>query len=101
LDDAEGALRAYQTAAAARDRNDPFRLSALARCASLYEARGERSRAAQAYRDIARNSSDPALASAAAGRAAELGAAGGTEDAASPVPAGKKPSKARHTSKKN
>jgi TolA-binding protein len=97
LQDADGALRAYQTAAAASDRNDPFRLSALARCASLYEGRGERSRAAQAYRDIARNAPDKDLAAAAASRAAALGAAGDSEDTAAPVP--KKPAKAKHSAK--
>ena len=89
--DADGALRHYKQAAASRDVDDAYRLSALARCASLYEARGERSRAVAAYRDIARNTSDKELAAAAAERAKELKAAGASEDAASPVPKSKKP----------
>jgi TolA-binding protein len=88
--DAEGALRAYKQAAAAPDAADPYRLSALARCATLYEASGERTRAVAAYRDIARNARDPELAAAAAGRVQELQAGGDSEDAAPPVPKAKK-----------
>jgi TolA-binding protein len=66
------ALRSYQKAVASPDKDDPFRLSAAARCAALYEERNEVSRAVAAYRDIARNSKDSELVSAAAGRASEL-----------------------------
>ena len=92
LADPDAALAAYRKAAAASDKDDPYRLSALARCASLYETRGERAKAAAAYRDIAKNAPDPELAGAAAGRVKELQAGGDTEDAAPPVPE-RKPAK--------
>ncbi len=66
------ALRSYQKAMASPDKDDPFRLSAVARCAALYEQRNELTRAAAAYRDIAKNTKDRELASAAAGRASEI-----------------------------
>jgi TolA-binding protein len=93
--DADAALRHYQQAAASRDADDAYRLSALARCASLYEARGERTRAVAAYRDIARHTSDQELAAAAAARAKELHAGSDVEDAAPPVPKPKKPARKR------
>jgi TolA-binding protein len=87
LQDADGALRAYQAAVAGADKSDPFRLSALARCAALYEERHDPGRAAAAYRDIARHAPDAQLAAAARGRASQLEAAAAPhEDAAPPVP---------------
>jgi TolA-binding protein len=96
LGDADAALRAYRSAAAVRDKNDPYRLSALARCASIYESQGDRVKATAAYRDIAQNASDPELAAAAAGRAKELRAGGAVEDAAPPVPE-RKPARPRRS----
>lgn len=86
LQDTAAALTAYQAAAKSRDKSDAFRLSALARCASLYELQGEPKRAAAAYRDIARHAQDPELAAAAAGRAKTLEPGSATEDAAPSVP---------------
>ena len=68
----EAALAAYQRAAASADRDDAFRLSAVARCAALYEARKDYARALVAYRDIARNAKDPELVAAASGRVSQL-----------------------------
>ena len=71
--EAAGALRAYEEAAASRPEDDPFRLTALARAAALYEQKGDRKRTSAAYRDIAQHAADSELAQAAADRAAELG----------------------------
>ncbi len=71
-DDLDGALKSYQRAAAAGDRRNAYRLSALARCAAIYETRKDFVRAMTAYRDIAQNSKDSELAAAAAGRASQL-----------------------------
>ena len=71
--DVSGALRAYEEAAAGGQKDDPFRLTALARAAALYEQKGDRKRASAAYRDIAQHAADSELAEAAANRAAELG----------------------------
>jgi TolA-binding protein len=70
--DLDGALRAYAGAAAAADRDDPFRLSAVARCAALYERRHQYTRALEAYRDLIRNASDRELIAAATDRATRL-----------------------------
>jgi TolA-binding protein len=69
----ESAIRAYRRANyAAAYKADPFRLSALARLAALYEARGDYGRALANYREIAQSSSDREVAQAAAGRASQL-----------------------------
>jgi len=72
LGDPDGALAAYQGAVNATDRDHPFRLSAVARCAALYEAKKDYARALIAYRDIMRNAKDPELAAAATDRVARL-----------------------------
>jgi len=66
------ALSAYERAAAAPDRRNAFRLSAVARCAAYYEKSKQVVRALDAYHDIAANSKDHELAAAAAGRASQL-----------------------------
>ncbi|HEY6572306.1 MAG TPA: hypothetical protein VI198_03215, partial [Candidatus Eisenbacteria bacterium] len=66
------ALNAYERAAAAPDRKNAFRLSAVARCAFFYEKTKQVVRALDAYRDISVNSKDRELAAAAAGRASQL-----------------------------
>jgi tetratricopeptide (TPR) repeat protein len=71
-DDLDGALKSYNRAAASTDRRNAYRLSALARCAAIYESKKEFVRAMGAYRDIAQNSKDGELAAAAAGRASQL-----------------------------
>jgi TolA-binding protein len=68
----EAALKAYNRAGVSTDRRNAYRLSAIARCAAIYEARKDYVRAMNAYRDIAQNSKDTELAAAAAGRASEL-----------------------------
>lgn len=72
LGDPDGALAAYQGAVASTDRDHPFRLSALARCAALYEARKDPARALTAYRDIMKNAKDPELVVAASDRVSQL-----------------------------
>lgn len=72
LGDIEGALKAYQAAMAAPDRDQPYRLSAVARCAALYEARKDIPKALTAYRDIMKNATDPELVAAATDRASQL-----------------------------
>jgi hypothetical protein len=56
-------------------RTDPYRLSAVARCAALYESRKEYSRALTAYRDLIANARDRELVAAATGRVHSLEAA--------------------------
>jgi TolA-binding protein len=72
LGDAEGALRAYEIARAGTDRDDAWRLSAVARCAALYETRKEFAKAVTAYRDIMKNARDEELVAVAAGRVSQL-----------------------------
>ena len=70
--DAEGALRAYEIALAGSDRDDAYRLSAVARCAVLYESRKEYAKAVTAYRDIIRNARDEELVAVATDRVSQL-----------------------------
>jgi TolA-binding protein len=70
--DVEGALTAYQRASLMGALTQPFRLSAVARCAALYEARKDYSRAVTSYRDIMRNAKDPELVAAATDRVSRL-----------------------------
>lgn len=72
LGEPDGALRAYLSAAASKDRRNAFRVSALTRCAAIYESRKSYSRALDIYLDIARNSQDQELAALAKGRASQL-----------------------------
>jgi TolA-binding protein len=72
--DQQGAISAYERGAASRDKDNPFRLSAVARCAVIYDERESYREALAAYRDLIENASDPELVAAAAGRATELAA---------------------------
>ncbi len=72
LNDPDGALKAYQQAGLSSNRDHPFRLSAVARCAALYESRHDYPRALAAYRDIVRNAKDGELVAAATGRVSQL-----------------------------
>jgi tetratricopeptide (TPR) repeat protein len=72
--DKTGALAAYERVRACKDRSDAFRLSALARAASLYEEKQDYRKALAVYRDLAEHATDPELAAAASGRASELAA---------------------------
>ena len=71
-EDAAGALAAYLLAASGTDRAHPFRLSAVARLAALYEEKHQVRQAVAAYRDLMANSRDHELTAAAAGRVAQL-----------------------------
>ena len=70
----DGALKAYRTASACTDLDQPFRLSALARLAALHESRHEPAQAVAAYRDIMQNSKDKELVAAATERVTQLSA---------------------------
>ncbi len=72
LGDPDGALKAYLKAAASTQRKNAFRVSALTRCAALYESKKSYARALDIYLDIAHNSQDQELAALAKGRASQL-----------------------------
>src|SRR5262249_14354882 len=72
LHDTDGALRAYQEAATLGEKDDAFRLSAVARAAVLYETKRDVPHAIAAYRDLIRNGKDPELIAAATDRVAQL-----------------------------
>jgi TolA-binding protein len=72
LGDEAGALASYRKAAAGADKDDAFRLSAVARCASIHEKNGDYKDALADYRDLIRNAKDPELVVAAKERAAQL-----------------------------
>jgi TolA-binding protein len=72
LADAGGALRAYVQASLLGALGDPFRLSAVARCAALYEQKRQYGRAIDSYRDLIRNAKDRELVAAATERASQL-----------------------------
>jgi hypothetical protein len=63
---------AYREAAQAGGADDPYRLSAVARLAALYEDAENWRRALDAYRDLIQNADDPQLVAAARDRADEL-----------------------------
>jgi TolA-binding protein len=68
------AMRAFQQASVATGGGEPFRLSALARLASLHETRREYTKAVAAYREIVTHSRDRELKAAAEGRLNQLAA---------------------------
>ena len=70
--DPAGALAAYGKAADIRDKSNPYRLSAVARSAGLYEETEDYPKALAAYRDLMDYAEDPELVAAATGRATEL-----------------------------
>ena len=72
LSDTTGAMRAYREAGQSPQLGQPYRLSALARLATLHEARHEYTRAIAAYRDIVQNSTDRELVAAASERVNRL-----------------------------
>jgi tetratricopeptide (TPR) repeat protein len=75
MGDEAGALASYKKATAGADKDDAFRLSAVARCASIHEKNGDYKEALTDYRDLIRNAKDPELVVAAKERAAQLEAA--------------------------
>jgi len=72
LDDVDGAIQIYGKAVASKNKSDAFRLSALARCAALYEKKGVYQKAISAYQDLVRNAADPELVVAAKERVTQL-----------------------------
>ena len=70
--DVDGALKAYVQASASPERKNAFRVSALTRCAAIYESRKSFSKAYDVYLDIARNAQDQELSALAKGRASQL-----------------------------
>ncbi len=69
------AIEAYTLASHGDLGSDPFRLSAVARCAVLLEETEQYERALASYRDLMDNAGDPELVAAARGRAAAIAAA--------------------------
>ena len=78
MGDENAALEAYVAAMRSKHKSDPYRLSALARSAELYEKRQERTLAIAAYKDIVRHAGDQALVAAASDRVAQLESSGAT-----------------------
>ncbi len=76
LGDEELAISSYTKAMAAKDKSDAFRLSALVRCAALYEKMGKYDKAVSAYQDLIQNAEDDNLVIAAKERVSELEAFG-------------------------
>jgi tetratricopeptide (TPR) repeat protein len=72
LTDLDGALIAYKRAMSNGPSRDPYRLSAVARSAAIYEDQEDYAGALDAYRDLIRNSSDEELVAVAQTRADEL-----------------------------
>ena len=72
LGDVDAALETYGRAMKSSDKSNPFRISAVARCAAIYEDKEQYSNALKAYRDLARNADDAELRAAAELRAKEL-----------------------------
>lgn len=66
------AIEAYSLASRGGRADDPFRLSAVARCAVLFEDTEQYDQALAAYRDLMDNAGDPGLVAAANGRASEI-----------------------------
>ncbi len=74
-DNTKKAIEAYTLAARGLLKGDPFRLSAVARCAVLFEDTEQYEMALASYRDLMNNAGDPDLVAAASGRAHEIAAA--------------------------
>jgi tetratricopeptide (TPR) repeat protein len=72
LGDDASAISAYRKAMASGKKNDAFRLSALVRCAALYEKIEKYSKALSAYQDLIKNAKDPELVVAAKERVSQI-----------------------------
>lgn len=72
LDKTDEAIAAYKKAMGAKNKEDAFRLSALARCAALYEQREQYKQAILAYKDMIKYAQDPELVVAAKERVSQL-----------------------------
>ena len=73
--DTDRAIAEYRKAMAAAEKDDDFRLLAVAHCAALYEQKGDNVKALAAYRDLIQNSKDEELVLAAREHASQLKAA--------------------------
>jgi TolA-binding protein len=76
LGETNSAITAYEKAMSAGEKTDPYRLLAVARCASLYEEKASWKKAVGAYRDLIKNSQDEELVLAANERVTQLEATG-------------------------
>lgn len=72
LGDLDSALKSYAAAMQSADKKNSFRLSAVARCAAIYEEKEQYSKALAAYQDLAKHADDAELAAAADARAEQL-----------------------------
>jgi TolA-binding protein len=72
LGDEAGAITAYDKVIATKNKRAAVRLSALARCAAIYEKNGEYKKAIVVYRDLVQNAEDPELIVAAKERVEQL-----------------------------
>lgn len=72
LEDVDGAIAYYEKAIKSKLASDAFRLSAVVRCAALYEKKGEYKKAITAYRDLINHAEDGELVAAAREREAQL-----------------------------
>lgn len=66
------AVAAFEKAAMSKDHSDTYWLSAVVRCAALYEQKGEHKKAMKAYQKIVKNADDPELVAAAQERVSQL-----------------------------
>lgn len=72
LENVDSAIGFYEKAANSRLKSDTYRLTALVRCAALYEQKGQYKKAISAYRDLVNNAEDSELVAAAQERVAHL-----------------------------
>lgn len=72
LTETDKALAAYRRSMKSGDAKDSYRLSAIARCAAIYEDREDYTNAVAAYRDLIQNADDPELVAVAQNRVKEL-----------------------------
>jgi TolA-binding protein len=72
LTEPDKALAAYKRSMKTGRAKDSYRLSAIARCAEIYEDRQDYSSAVAAYRDLIQNADDPELVAVAQSRVEEL-----------------------------
>jgi TolA-binding protein len=72
LGDVDTAISYYEKATKAENKSDLFRISALVRCAALYEQKGDFKKAIVVYRDLVQNVEDSELEAAAKERVAQL-----------------------------
>jgi TolA-binding protein len=72
LGSTKSALAEYAIATTCKEKNNTYRLSALARSAVIYESQKDYQKALAAYRDLIKNATDPEIVVAARERASEL-----------------------------